>query len=63
VRSAALGLLVALALGVMLAFLREYAARSGERAEEFQEFDALRRAAADDLRHPLRAVARAIARR
>ena len=59
-RNGTLGCLVGLALGLLVAFVLEYFAKTGGRdAAEFEEFASLRRAAADDLRHPLRAMARA----
>jgi len=58
-RKALIGMLIGLAVGILLAFLRDkMAANRAAQTDEFLEFTALRREAVGDLVHPWRPVAR-----
>jgi uncharacterized protein involved in exopolysaccharide biosynthesis len=62
VKKTVIALVVGLAFGVFIAFLREFLSPSGGASEELAEFAALKRATVADIKRPWRPVARAFGR-
>jgi hypothetical protein len=64
VRKTAIGLLIGLILGCLIAFARDRMARNREaQTDEFLEYAALKREAIGDLTHPWRPITRALGSR